>query len=1608
MFGSGGKLIRPSVPVEEFGAGGLDFMAVVPGFDGTLYYILPAPAGEGGGDSSGIGAAARGLVAHKLPLNALDVTDDPRTLCSELDLDLSPEGRGSGCGLVVGERSTKLFALDVDNGSVRWVREAHTGVIHRRSAEDEGDARPEPMLLQRDEYTVRYSSLADGSEHWNVSVALFSKVDVAHFEELDGAVQPVSAQAKLNWARGGWRTPDHLGLPDGAALPPKHIAAAAALPRLLLTPLAGQGEGEGAAASFLLEALDAAGEVLWTRRLPEAQAVASVFGVAAGTWVPIDPSSRDDAAVSDAEGNGAGGDGAGGGSAGLLDGPPLVGGDASTQVMKYERWDEQTRNTLHMTPSGVVFVLPSRVAAVEPSPSAVAVSPLGGLVALGDRRRRSDSSRNRNRFWVQSQPSALAIGPPEVAPSQGLLFPQRPTTSGGPTVGGGGSVELSMNVIALVVLVVVLAAGGVALAAFRLGRTKASSPRAAPAPAPGQGSAAVAGAAAEEQPMAPLVALGDAAATPAVKPAPDARPDARPSLAIPEATPKLAHVSSSDPTGSPMNRSTSLPSMLQMARSVSAPASVSASVHKEFVPERSLPERSLGHPPIAEESSLNSTPSPFSSPKLGPAHPSLLPPPPPAPAHAPGHTTLGHTAGHTSRSESAASSRPINPAVSAKWSTAPRYVFEFEELRSLGVGGFGTVHQARNRMDGQDYAIKKVRLSSRHFGKVEKVLREVVILAQLDNKHIIRYFQAWIEHISDAEQAALASELRRAKAAGVSLPSSWDTTTRAEPLPPELRRCESELTSNTDDQTFDDDSTLGEMSAQGCLDRSVTWSEGASKSSQRLRQKPRRRGGQQRLGSRSFDSSRSVKEVNESDQSEKDEWSALPLWSGDDPQNGSACRDHGSDLSLGSPARLAAPASLGSLSPIRSPGRLTGLDLMRSSPRGRVPSSETSGELSAPTSPPSVRRVSPVAGLPPPISCPSPFDLDADPAADPTPDPASVAKVKGADEEAPHQEQRQPRRRRVAAVWRGEDSPSSEGSVGSWTDELGSDSDGSTSASESTDEDDEDDAESSTLAAAAEALVVDVEGEERSMQSHSGSTLESTNSADGPIAPLDARPLDARGGSLDGHSRGKQWRGQLKDSKSTSSMTSSGSGFRRGKFRRDRAGGVSRHRRSARGDVDDDGGGGWGEGAVDEAGSTSGSPTAASHDGKRGGRRGRKDRPAAQAPYYDLVLYIQMQYCSKDTLRDFLDARDKVDVDAALNIFSQIARGIEYVHSKSMIHRDLKPSNCFFMGDGTVKVGDFGLSRSAAHDGAPKDKDGQAARARRQSEALDDDAVSPPPTPLTGPVAGPDATAAGDITAGIGTRLYASPEQTAGGDYDEATDIYSLGIMLFEMCHASFGTGMERAVVLRDLAKQQLPDAWPVSGSHPTVAALILSMLSPDPRLRPSAHAVVERVANIKTPGPLVLSRHLRQHQASEEVVLRVEVHLPHADGPSHGPSQEEPQEAPQEATQEATPQASAATAVAAAAGEVASEKPCCECPPGGSVPSPVVGPYSDPSTEALHQIRGAIFAAAPGCKVASYGVRESSGVEAIIEFILANLNDPAAVAKAVAALPSVREVKVL
>ncbi|MDD5301337.1 MAG: serine/threonine-protein kinase [Gallionella sp.] len=121
------------------------------------------------------------------------------------------------------------------------------------------------------------------------------------------------------------------------------------------------------------------------------------------------------------------------------------------------------------------------------------------------------------------------------------------------------------------------------------------------------------------------------------------------------------------------------------------------------------------------------------------------------------------------------------------------------------------------------------------------------------------------------------------------------------------------------------------------------------------------------------------------------------------------------------------------------------------------------------------------------------------------------------------------------------------------------------------------------------------------------------------------------------------------------------------------------------------------------------------------------------------VAYIAMEFLQGRELRDIMNDGKLLPVDQVLDIAAQVAQGLAYAHEHDIVHRDVKPSNIMLVRDGHVKITDFGIARMA-------------------SSAVHTQ---------TGMV--------------LGSPKYMSPEQVMGKAIDQRSDIFSLGVMLYEM-----------------------------------------------------------------------------------------------------------------------------------------------------------------------------------------------------------------------------------
>ncbi|KAF3908739.1 hypothetical protein AA313_de0206058 [Arthrobotrys entomopaga] len=177
-----------------------------------------------------------------------------------------------------------------------------------------------------------------------------------------------------------------------------------------------------------------------------------------------------------------------------------------------------------------------------------------------------------------------------------------------------------------------------------------------------------------------------------------------------------------------------------------------------------------------------------------------------------------------------------------------------------------------------------------------------------------------------------------------------------------------------------------------------------------------------------------------------------------------------------------------------------------------------------------------------------------------------------------------------------------------------------------------------------------------------------------------------------------------------------------------------------------------------------------------------KIRSSEQRHQVPMILYIQMEYCDKQTLRDAIDKDLYLRPDDYWQFLRQILDGLDYIHKKGIIHRDLKPENVFLSQTNMPRIGDFGLAASVGYH-RPKSSHANAQTLIHKSEDGNESV----------------------LTTQIGTRLYMAPEVLqAKGHYTTKVDMYSLGIIFFEMCSKPAGTSFELQEYITGLKSEEI------------------------------------------------------------------------------------------------------------------------------------------------------------------------------------------------------------
>jgi eukaryotic-like serine/threonine-protein kinase len=181
-------------------------------------------------------------------------------------------------------------------------------------------------------------------------------------------------------------------------------------------------------------------------------------------------------------------------------------------------------------------------------------------------------------------------------------------------------------------------------------------------------------------------------------------------------------------------------------------------------------------------------------------------------------------------------------------------------------------------------------------------------------------------------------------------------------------------------------------------------------------------------------------------------------------------------------------------------------------------------------------------------------------------------------------------------------------------------------------------------------------------------------------------------------------------------------------------------------------------------------------------------------------VYMVMEWCEGRLLRDILSKEGKLPQDRAIRIALRILEALDYIHKQGVVHRDLKPENIMVDDHDNVKLIDFGI---ASMEGAKR------------------------------------LTYAG-FTQALGTPNYIAPEQVRGKRGDARSDIYSLGIMLYEMLSGQtpFSGPSPLAVMNDRLINHPLPPREANPNISPQLQEVLYRAIEREPRNRyPSAHA---------------------------------------------------------------------------------------------------------------------------------------------------------------------------
>lgn len=191
-------------------------------------------------------------------------------------------------------------------------------------------------------------------------------------------------------------------------------------------------------------------------------------------------------------------------------------------------------------------------------------------------------------------------------------------------------------------------------------------------------------------------------------------------------------------------------------------------------------------------------------------------------------------------------------------------------------------------------------------------------------------------------------------------------------------------------------------------------------------------------------------------------------------------------------------------------------------------------------------------------------------------------------------------------------------------------------------------------------------------------------------------------------------------------------------------------------------------------------------------------------PSGNTFCFIAMEYVRGETLAERLLHDVSINESETLDILEQAANGLAVIHSMGMVHRDMKPGNLLIAEDGTVKIADFGIAKAA--------------------EAV--------PLTRTGMV--------------VGTAQYVSPEQAQGKQVTAATDVYSLGVVGYEMLAGRRPFAGDSSVSVAIAHINQQPRPLPEQISQPTRDLIGVSLRKDPERRYQDGSALAQAIASVR------------------------------------------------------------------------------------------------------------------------------------------------------------------